>query len=90
MNGVQAVPQELVPNRLGEQIGAVPVPQTKEDVVEMTAEQIGGVPPLTLDQPGDQACRDSADAAHRQGCRYDCCDAATGPFTGDQPGDQAC
>ena len=36
VDGVQAVPQELVPNRLGEQIGAVPVPQTKEDVVERT------------------------------------------------------
>ena len=36
VDGVQAVPQELVPNRFGEQIGAVPVPQTKEDVEERT------------------------------------------------------
>ena len=53
-------------------------------------EQIGGVPPLTLDQPGDQARRDSADAVHLQGCRLACCEATTGPSTGDQPGDQAC
>ena len=36
-------------------------------------------PRLPVDQPGDQACRDSADAVHRQGCRCAYCDAATGP-----------
>ena len=52
-----------------------------------------------VDQPGDQACRDSADEVHRQGCRYACCDATTGPSgsdgaeargSPDQRGDQAC
>ena len=45
---------------------------------------------MTVDQPGDQARRDSSDAVYRQGCRFACCDATTGPSTGDQPGDQAC
>ena len=36
-------------------------------------------PRLPVDQPGDQACRDSADTVHRQGCRYAYLDAATGP-----------
>ena len=99
VDGVQAVPQELVPNLLGEQTRAVPVPQTKEDVVERTqlaphvheqiVEQIGGMPLLSLDQPGDQARRVSADAVYLQGCRLACCDATTGPVTVAQPGDQA-
>ena len=43
----------------------------------------------------DQACRDSADAVHRQGRRYVNCDAATGPSSSkcaepvNQPGGQA-
>ena len=61
---MQAVPQELLPNLLGERSGAVPVPQTKENVVKRTQlaphfRERGGE---SLDQPGDQARRDSADA----------------------------
>ena len=41
VDGVQAAPQELKPNRSGEQLGAVPVPQIKEDDVEKTMEQQG-------------------------------------------------
>ena len=99
MDGVQAVPQELVPNLLGERSGAVPLPQTKEDVVERTQlapnkhervkEQKEGVPPWTLDQPSDQACRVSAETVHRQGRRHAYRNAATGPSTVAQPGDQA-
>ena len=44
MDAVQAVPQELVPNHDGEQIGVVPVPQIKEDISERT--QIVGMPLL--------------------------------------------
>ena len=48
-----------------------------------------------VDQPGDQACRVSADSIHRHAC----CDAANGPSNSDwvedsgnpdHPGDQAC
>ena len=67
VDGVQAAPQELNPNRSGEQLGAVPVPQIKEDDVVTTKEQTGCAPPLTLDQPGDQARPDSTDAVFRQG-----------------------
>ena len=101
VDGVQAAPQELVPNRLGEQIGAVPVPQTKEDVECERRDSSDAVyrqdcrsaccdaatGPSNGDKPGDQTCRDSADAVHRQGRRCACCDAATG-FDGRQPGDQ--
>ena len=34
---------------------------------------------MPVDQPGDQACRVFADAVHRQGCRYACLVATTGP-----------
>ena len=37
------------------------------------------LPRPPVGQPGGQACRDSADAVHRQDCRYACCDAAKGP-----------
>ena len=58
-DGVQAVPQELVPHRVGEQIGAVPVPQTKEDIsertqiVDMPLTPVPQVHERTVDQPGD-------------------------------------
>ena len=37
----------------------------------------------TVDQAGDQACRDTADSIYRQGCRYACGDATTGPSYSD-------
>ena len=37
-------------------------------------------PPLTpIDPPGDQARRDPSEPVQRQGCRYACGDATTGP-----------
>ena len=104
VDGVQAASQELLLNCLGEQIGAVPVPQTKEDVEcegrdssDAAYRQdcrsaccVATTGPSTGDQTGDRACRDSADAVHRQGRRYVYCEAATGPLTVAQPGNQEC
>ena len=79
--------------RVVEQILAILAPQITKDIatmpqhapaerVLMTAvEQFGDgakAVPQERDQPGDQACRDSA-AVHRQGCPFACCDATTGP-----------
>ena len=106
VDGVQVVPQELVPNAFGEKIGPVPVPQIKEEVSERAQHaHFGREPfdneghhyfpkdshqPLTsAGQPGDQAARDPADAAHRQGSLHDYCDTTTGSTVA-QPGDQVC
>ena len=74
------------------QVIDVTVPQTTEELQERISErvheQIVDIP-VPIAQPGDQACRGSADAVPRQGCRYACRDAKTGPSTVDQPGDQA-
>ena len=69
------------------QFVGVPVPQTKEDLVETIVEQTECVPPLILDQPGDQAHPDSA-VSRRHSRRYACGDTAAGPSAGDVPGDQ--
>ena len=43
-------------------------------------DQIADVPVLqTVDQPGDQVCKDPTVSIHRQSCRYACGVAATGP-----------
>ena len=103
VDGVQAAPQELVPNCLGEQIGAVAVPQTKEDVDCERRDSSDAVyrqdcrsaccdaatGPSNGDKPGDQARRDPAEAVHRQGRHDGGGDAATGPSTVAQLGDQA-
>ena len=49
VDGVQAVPQELVPNAFGEQIGPVPVPQNKEEVSERTQHAHFGREPFDND-----------------------------------------
>ena len=77
-----------------EQDADVPVPPVVA-VVEITPEehitertQVVDVP-VSLDQPGDKACRLPADTVHRQDyCRHACCDAATGSVTIAHTGDQ--
>ena len=127
VDGVQAAPQELKPNRSGEQFGAVPVPQIKEDDVETTMEQdrvcaavdprsaratkhapipqmqysdkatkhveipqfhvhiVAGMPVaiqrqtlLLVMYQATKHVEIPADAVHRRGRHYFCCDAATG------------
>ena len=97
VDGVQAVPQELLPNLLGERSGAVPVPQTKENLVKRTqlAPYLHERVVESLDQPGDQARRDSADAVYLreqpgdQTCR-DFADAVHRQGRRDGPGNQEC
>ena len=97
VDGVQAVPQELLPNLLGERSGAVPLPQTKENVVERTqlAPHVHERVVESLDQPGDQARRDSADAVYPREqpgdhtCR-DSADAVHRHGRRDVPGNQEC
>ena len=84
------IPQERISEHMQGKIVDVPVPHValKERISERVHEQIVDMP-VPIAQPGDQACRGSADAVPRQGCRYACRDAKTGPSTVDQPGDQA-
>ena len=58
------------------QVIDVTVPQTTEEerISQRVHEQIVDMP-VPIAQPGDQACRGSADAVPRQGCRYTCRDA---------------
>ena len=74
------------------QVINVTVPQTTEELQERISEHVHEQivdMPVPIAQPGDQACRGSADAVPRQGCRYACPDAKTGPSTIDPPGDRA-
>ena len=74
------------------QVIDVTVPQTTEELQERISERVHEQivdMPVPIAQPGDQTCRGSADAVPRQGCRYACRDAKTGPPTVDKPGDQA-
>ena len=63
----------------------VPEPQIKEELLEVAAkdtlqERISErLHQHTVDQPGDQSCRDPAESIHRQGCRDACGYATTGP-----------
>ena len=70
--------QEGISERMHKKIVDVPMPHValKERISERFHEQ-------TVDHPGDQACGDPADSIHRQGCRYACGDATTGPSDSD-------
>ena len=67
------------------QIVDIPVPQMLEELQERILERVDQIVdvPVPLDQPGDQACRVSADTVHRQGCCRAYCDTATGPSVSD-------
>ena len=77
MEVATTIPQRRTSERIVVQTDDVPVPQTLEEIVEVV-KAVKIVPQERFYQPGDQACRVSADAVHRQGCRYAYCDTATG------------
>ena len=56
------------------------VPHVLEELQERISERMHE---QTVDQPGDEECRDPADLLHRQGCRYACGDETTGPSDSD-------
>ena len=68
------------PRRQGR--GFLERPDTSDDASSVTG-------PLTVEQPGDQAFRDSAEAVHRQRCSVASGDAPTGPSGSDCAGDAA-
>ena len=70
--------QERISEGMHKQIVDVPMPHValKKRISERIHEQ-------TVDQPGDQDCRDPEDSVHRQGCRYACGDATSGPSDSD-------
>ena len=74
--GTAVEPVMTTQDNFGERSGPVPVPQTKENVVVSTqvAPHVHEHVVEPLDQPGDQARRDSADAVYQR----------------EQPGDQTC
>ena len=67
---IQLSPQERISERMVERISERT--QTVDAAVPQKLEE------PVVDQPGDQACRDSVDEVHRQGCRCGCGDATTG------------
>ena len=70
-------------------IADVPEPQIMEEILEAAAkdtlqerisERMRG---QTVDQLGDQVCREPTESIHRHGCRHACGDATTGPSKSD-------
>ena len=93
VDGMQAVPQELVPDGSGEQTGLVLVPQIMDVIAERTHAHFGREPfekdgRQYFDCEDHQVCRVPADSMYRHGCRYACGDATTGPANSDA-GDDA-
>ena len=92
------ISQEHISQRT--QVVDATAPQIMEErISERMHKQVVDAPvPMTVHQPGDQACRVPTESTHRQNCRRACGDATTGPSDSDgfedcesldQPGDQA-
>ena len=80
------ISQEYISERT--QVVDATMPQIMEELQERISErmheQVVDAPvPVTVHQPGDQACRVPAESIHRQSCRHACGNATTGPSDSD-------